>query len=149
MTSVTPAMNNAVHGAVETIARIESALVAHPLVTEAGVCPISDPLTGHAIAAFVVLATAPVYASLVTIAPAGVLRPIVALGYLLPYLAYTWVLFEYGALSPTLLMVMFAVRCLSGALLGGLLGHLATEALYRTGVLSGLAIDHERRTARV
>ncbi|WP_105032508.1 acetate--CoA ligase [Arthrobacter ruber] len=34
---------------------IESALVAHPLVTEAGVCPISDPLTGHAIAAFVVL----------------------------------------------------------------------------------------------
>ncbi len=34
---------------------IESALVAHPLVTEAGVCPIADPLTGHAIAAFVVL----------------------------------------------------------------------------------------------
>ncbi|WP_104117623.1 acetate--CoA ligase [Arthrobacter sp. B1805] len=35
---------------------IESALVEHPLVTEAGACPISDPLTGHAIAAFVVLA---------------------------------------------------------------------------------------------
>ncbi|MFC3298169.1 acetate--CoA ligase [Arthrobacter agilis] len=35
---------------------IESALVAHPLVTEAGACPIADPLTGHAIAAFVVLA---------------------------------------------------------------------------------------------
>ncbi|MHA7240948.1 acetate--CoA ligase [Arthrobacter sp. TMS1-12-1] len=40
---------------------IESALVAHPLVTEAGACPVPDPLTGHAIAAFVVLAagTAP------------------------------------------------------------------------------------------
>ncbi len=35
---------------------IESALVAHPLVTEAGACPVPDPLTGHAIAAFVVLA---------------------------------------------------------------------------------------------
>nr|WP_246199663.1 acetate--CoA ligase [Arthrobacter zhaoguopingii] len=33
---------------------IESALVAHPLVGEAGVCPVGDPITGHAIAAFVV-----------------------------------------------------------------------------------------------
>ncbi len=33
---------------------IESALVAHPLVSEAGVCPVADPLTGHAVAAFVV-----------------------------------------------------------------------------------------------
>jgi energy-coupling factor transport system substrate-specific component len=62
--------------------------------------------------------------------------------------AYTWVLFGYGALSPALLVVMFVVRCLSGALLGGLMGHLATEALYRTGVLSGLAIDHARRAVR-
>ncbi|WP_051479047.1 acetate--CoA ligase [Arthrobacter sp. H5] len=38
---------------------IESALVAHPRVVEAGVCPIADELTGHAIAAFVVL-TSPV-----------------------------------------------------------------------------------------
>ncbi|WP_196867160.1 MULTISPECIES: acetate--CoA ligase [unclassified Arthrobacter] len=34
---------------------IESALVAHPWVVEAGVCPVADPRTGHAIAAFVVL----------------------------------------------------------------------------------------------
>lgn len=34
---------------------IESALVAHPWVREAGVTRIADPLTGHAIAAFVVL----------------------------------------------------------------------------------------------
>jgi len=62
---------------------------------------------------------------------------------------YTWVLFGYGALAPGLLIAMFALRCLSGALLGGLAGHLVTEALYKTGVLSGLAIDHARRSAAV
>ncbi len=34
---------------------IESALVAHPHVIEAGVTPVADPLTGHAVVAFVVL----------------------------------------------------------------------------------------------
>ena len=34
---------------------IESALVSHPWVVEAGVCPVADPRTGHAVAAFVVL----------------------------------------------------------------------------------------------
>jgi energy-coupling factor transport system substrate-specific component len=61
--------------------------------------------------------------------------------------AYTWVLYGYSALAPGLLIAMFALRCLSGALLGGLAGHLVTEALYKTGVLSGLAIDHARRSA--
>lgn len=61
--------------------------------------------------------------------------------------AYTWIRFDYGALAPTLLITMFVLRCLSGALLGGLLGHVIVEALYRTGVLSGLAIDHAKRTA--
>ncbi|MCC9197543.1 acetate--CoA ligase [Arthrobacter sp. zg-Y820] len=37
---------------------IESALVSHPWVTEAGVCPVADPKTGHAITAFVVLSAA-------------------------------------------------------------------------------------------
>ncbi|MBD7995040.1 acetate--CoA ligase [Arthrobacter sp. Sa2CUA1] len=37
---------------------IESALVSHPWVVEAGVCPVADPKTGHAIAAFVVLTEA-------------------------------------------------------------------------------------------
>ncbi|WP_341394702.1 acetate--CoA ligase [Arthrobacter sp. G119Y2] len=37
---------------------IESALVSHPWVTEAGVCPVPDSKTGHAIAAFVVLSPA-------------------------------------------------------------------------------------------
>lgn len=58
---------------------------------------------------------------------------------------YTWVRFDYGALEPGLLVAMFALRCLSGALLGGLLGHYVVEALYRTGVLSGLRIEHDRR----
>ncbi len=61
--------------------------------------------------------------------------------------AYTWFRFDYGALAPGLLIAMFVLRCLSGALLAGLLGHLVTEALYRTGVLSGLSIDHARRSA--
>ncbi|MBA4103849.1 MAG: acetyl-coenzyme A synthetase, partial [Arthrobacter sp.] len=34
---------------------IESALVSHPDVVEAGVCPVADAKTGHAIVAFVVL----------------------------------------------------------------------------------------------
>jgi energy-coupling factor transport system substrate-specific component len=61
--------------------------------------------------------------------------------------AYTWVLYGYSTLAPGLLVAMFALRCLSGALLGGLVGHLVTEALYKTGVLSGLGIDHARRAA--
>jgi energy-coupling factor transport system permease protein len=58
---------------------------------------------------------------------------------------YTWIRFDYGALAPGLLIAMFVLRCLSGALLGGLLGHWVTQALYRTGVLSGLGIDRDRR----
>ncbi|MDN3902911.1 acetate--CoA ligase [Arthrobacter sp. YD2] len=37
---------------------IESALVSHPWVVEAGVCPVADARTGHAVAAFVVLTAA-------------------------------------------------------------------------------------------
>lgn len=59
--------------------------------------------------------------------------------------AYTWVRFDYGALAPGLLITMFVLRCASGALLGGLLGYAIVNALYRTGVLAGLAIDDERR----
>jgi energy-coupling factor transport system permease protein len=61
--------------------------------------------------------------------------------------AYTWVRFDYGSLQPTILVTMFALRCVSGALLGGLLGHLIVQALYKTGVLAGLAIDHDIRSA--
>ena len=56
-------------------------------------------------------------------------------------------LFAGATAAPGLLVAMFVLRCLSGALLGGLAGHLITEALYKTGVLAGLAIDHARRAA--
>jgi energy-coupling factor transport system permease protein len=61
---------------------------------------------------------------------------------------YTWIRFDYGSLAPGLLVAMFALRLASGALLGGLLGHYIVKALYRTGVLSGLAIDRDVRAAR-
>lgn len=60
---------------------------------------------------------------------------------------YTWIRFDYGSLQPGILVAMFVLRCLSGALLGGWLGHVIVEALYRTGALAGLAIDHEKRSA--
>jgi energy-coupling factor transport system substrate-specific component len=59
--------------------------------------------------------------------------------------AYTWIRFDYGSLAPELLAAMFALRLASGALLGGLLGHVIVRALHRTGVLSGLAIDRDAR----
>lgn len=62
--------------------------------------------------------------------------------------AYTWVRFDYGALDPTILVAMFVLRCLSGALLGGLLGYLIVNALYRTGALTGFAIEASRRPQR-
>ena len=61
---------------------------------------------------------------------------------------YTWFLYDYGALAPGLLAAMFVLRCLSGAILGGLAGYFIVRALYRTGVLSGLKIDHDMRAAR-
>jgi len=61
--------------------------------------------------------------------------------------AYTWIRFDYASLAPGLLVAMFVLRLASGALLGGLLGHYIVKALYRTGVLSGLAIARDARTA--
>lgn len=58
---------------------------------------------------------------------------------------YTWIRFDYGALAPTILVAMFVLRCLSGALLGGLLGHYIVKALYKTGALTGFAIDAAER----
>lgn len=58
--------------------------------------------------------------------------------------AYTWIRFHYGHLAPGLLAAMFAIRVLSGAALAGGLGYALAEALQRTGVLGGLAIDRDR-----
>ncbi len=60
---------------------------------------------------------------------------------------YTWIRFDYGSLEPSLLVAMFCIRCLSGALLGGLLGYVVVEALHKTGALNGLRIDRQKRLA--
>lgn len=58
---------------------------------------------------------------------------------------YTWIRFDYGALAPGLLVAMFSLRVLSGALLGGLLGWAIAQALLKTGALRGLPIDRAAR----
>jgi energy-coupling factor transport system substrate-specific component len=60
---------------------------------------------------------------------------------------YTWIRFSYGTLAPGLLVTMCVLRVASGVLLAGLLGKVIGDALYRTGVLSGLAIDTDKRGA--
>lgn len=60
---------------------------------------------------------------------------------------YTWIRFNYGALDPSLVASMAALRIASGAILGGVLGWLIVEALYKTGALRGLPIDLARRGA--
>jgi len=60
---------------------------------------------------------------------------------------YTWIRFSYGTLSPSLLLIMFVLRLVSGALLAGWLGRRIAEALYPTGVLQGLGIDAAKRQA--
>lgn len=60
---------------------------------------------------------------------------------------YTWIRFSYGTLSPTLLVVMFVIRVLSGMILAGWLGRVIARALHRTGSLDGLRIDEDKRAA--
>jgi energy-coupling factor transport system substrate-specific component len=58
---------------------------------------------------------------------------------------YTWIRFSYGTLNPGLLVAMFVLRILSGALLAGWLGKRIADGLYPTGVLQGLGIDAAKR----
>jgi energy-coupling factor transport system substrate-specific component len=60
---------------------------------------------------------------------------------------YTWIRFQYGALDPKLLALMFVLRVASGMLLAGVLGRFIAKALHRTGSLDGLPIDQDRRLA--
>jgi energy-coupling factor transport system substrate-specific component len=60
---------------------------------------------------------------------------------------YTWIRFQYGALDPKLLVVMFVLRVLSGILLASVLGRYIARALHATGSLDGLRIDEDRRVA--
>lgn len=60
---------------------------------------------------------------------------------------YNWFRFGYWELAPGLVIAMFVVRLLSGIVLGGILGKLLADAVARTGVTGGLAIDAARRTS--
>jgi len=61
---------------------------------------------------------------------------------------YNWFRFSYWTLDIQLVLLMLVLRVASGVILGGWLGYYLSEALYRTGVLQGLAIDRERRGAQ-
>ena len=71
--------------------------------------------------------------SLPTVLIAGAINAAVAL-------PWNWYRLGYYALTPHFLLVLFVVRLLSGALLGGLLPKLLGDALARTGVLASYAI---------
>jgi energy-coupling factor transport system substrate-specific component len=60
---------------------------------------------------------------------------------------YNWFRFSYWELNVGLLITMFILRVLSGMILGGWLGKVVAEGLYKTGVLQGLPIDRAKRTA--
>jgi energy-coupling factor transport system permease protein len=62
---------------------------------------------------------------------------------------YTWIRFNYGNLAPELLALMLTLRIASGMLLAGLLGRIIAERLWKTGVLSGLALDDAIRAGSV
>lgn len=58
---------------------------------------------------------------------------------------YTWFRFSYWELATGLVITMLVIRIISGVVLGGLLGRFLAEAVYKTGVTSGLAIDYAKR----
>ena len=59
--------------------------------------------------------------------------------------AFVWqgIILGYAALSPELLVGMFVLRVLSGAILAGAGGKYLAEALAATGVLRGFALGQE------
>lgn len=73
-----------------------------------------------------------------TVLVAGAVTALVAL-------PWNWFRLGYFALDPGFLLLLTAVRLLSGALLGGLFPKLLGDALARTGVLAGFAIGRARQ----
>ncbi len=60
---------------------------------------------------------------------------------------YNGFLFAYWELNLGLLLTMLVIRLFSGMILGGWLGKVMADGLYKTGVLQGLAIDRAKREA--
>lgn len=80
--------------------------------------------------------------SLPVVLLAGALTAVVAL-------PWNWFRLGYFQLDPAFLVVLFVVRVLSGAVLGGLLPKAIGDMLTRTGVLSGYAIGRQSEQPRV
>jgi energy-coupling factor transport system substrate-specific component len=76
--------------------------------------------------------------STATVLIAGAVTAVVAL-------PWNWYRLGYFTLNPAFLLLLLAVRILSGALLGGLFPKLLGDALARTGVLASFAIGRERQ----
>lgn len=57
--------------------------------------------------------------------------------------AFQWVILGYSAFTPGIVIAMFVLRVLSGAILAGLGGKYLAEALAATGVLSGFALGQQ------
>jgi len=57
---------------------------------------------------------------------------------------WNWFRLAYFKLDPSLLVVLFGTRIISGALLGGLVAYILAEALARTGVLANFPIGRAR-----
>lgn len=78
------------------------------------------------------------------------LRILILSGVFAAVFSFTWNLFSSGniALAPALLIVMLAVRIISGALLAGVLGKWLSDKLAKTGVLRGYALGKEIQKKR-
>jgi energy-coupling factor transport system substrate-specific component len=55
--------------------------------------------------------------------------------------------FGYGAMAPSVLVAMFIVRMISGAILGGGVSKIVADALAKTGVLRNFAIGNKNHSA--
>ncbi len=59
---------------------------------------------------------------------------------------YNWFRFGYHELETGLVIAMLVVRIVSGIVLAGVLGKYLADAVHKTGVTSGLAIDRAKRS---
>lgn len=59
-------------------------------------------------------------------------------------LPWNWFRLAYFRLDPGFLVLLLAIRIISGAVLGGLLAHVIAKALARTGVLANFPIGRGR-----
>lgn len=79
------------------------------------------------------------------------LPTLVFAGIMAGVFSFAWGYFQSGfaALAGGYVLLMFITRVISGALLAGVAGKLLSDALAKTGVLSGFALGREKRKKHV